>query len=65
MIFNGTEEPVLFTLPAVPQGKEGWYRAIDTALPSPRDVLLPGEEERADRDTRMIAGRSLVVFLSR
>jgi len=65
MLLNAGEEPVLFTLPAVPQGKEAWYRAIDTALPSPRDVLLPGQEERAEGETRLLAGRSLVVFLSR
>jgi isoamylase len=65
ILLNATDEPVLFTLPVVPQGKEGWYRAVDTALPSPRDILPPGSEERAERDTRLIAGRSLVVFLSR
>jgi isoamylase len=65
MLLNASENDVLFTLPPVPQGKEGWYRAIDTALPSPRDITAPGEEERADRETRMVTGRSLVVYLSR
>ncbi len=65
MLLNASEGDALFTLPAVPQGKEGWYRAIDTALPSPADIVEPGREERADRETRSVAARSLVVFLSR
>jgi glycogen operon protein len=64
IMMNAAETPVLFTVAPVPQGKEAWFLAIDTALPSPRDIVSTGEE-RVDRDTRRLAGRSLVVFLSR
>jgi isoamylase len=65
MLFNAGDTDVLFTLAPVPPGKEAWYRAIDTALPSPRDILSPGAEERVDRETRLITARSMTVLLSR
>jgi glycogen operon protein len=65
IMFNASKADVLFTLAPIPQGKEGWYRAIDTALPSPGDIVSPGEEERLDRETCRIAARSTVVLLSR
>ncbi len=65
MMVNATEEDRLFTLAPVPQGKESWYRAIDTALPSPTDIAAPGAEERVARDTCRLASRSMVVLLSR
>jgi isoamylase len=65
IMLNANDAEVLFTLAPVPQGKEAWHRAIDTALPSPRDILAPGAEERVGRDTRLLAARSMVVMLSR
>ena len=65
MMVNATEQDRLFTLAPVPQGKESWYRAIDTALPSPTDIAAPGAEERVARDTCRLASRSMVVLLSR
>ncbi len=65
IMFNAKREEVLFTLAPIPQGKEGWYRAIDTGLPSPRDIVLPGEEERLSRETCRLEARSMVVLLSR
>jgi glycogen operon protein len=65
IMFNASGRDVLFTLAAIPQGKEGWYRAIDTALPAPRDIVMPGTEERVNRDTRLLSARSTVVLLSR
>jgi isoamylase len=65
ILFNASKAAVLFTLAPIPQGKEGWYRAIDTALPSPRDIVLPGEEERLNRETCRLEARSTVVLLSR
>ena len=65
ILLNASETTVLFTLPAVPQGKGAWYRAIDTSVPEPGDVLAPGREEPVTRETRPLAGRSLVVLLSR
>ncbi|HET6452701.1 MAG TPA: glycogen debranching protein GlgX, partial [Spirochaetia bacterium] len=65
LMLNASAEPVLFTLPPVPQGKEAWHRAIDTALASPGDILPAGAEERYVPSTRRLEGRSLVVMLSR
>jgi isoamylase len=65
IMLNASPEAVLFTLPPVPQGKEAWYRAIDTALSSPADIVPPGQEERHDPATRLLEGRSMVVLLSR
>jgi len=65
MLLNASPEETLFTLAPVPPGKEAWYRAIDTALPSPRDIVAQGTEERVTRDTLACAGRSMVVLLSR
>ena len=65
IMLNASEKPVLFTLAPVPQGKEAWYRAIDTAMPSPRDIVPPGAEERIDQETRHLEAHSAVVMLSR
>jgi glycogen operon protein len=65
LMFNASAEETLFTVAPIPPGKEGWYRAIDTALPSPRDVAEPGLEERLGKDTYRAAGGSMVVLLSR
>ncbi len=62
---NASAAETLFTLAPVPPGKEGWYRAVDTALPSGKDVLRPGEEKRMNRETYVLAPRSMVVLLSR
>jgi glycogen operon protein len=62
---NASEKAVSFTLAPVPPGKEAWHRAIDTALPSPRDIAAGGSEERIRRDTYTVAARSIVVLLSR
>jgi len=65
VICNASEADRMFTLPPVPQGKEAWYRAIDTALASPRDIAAPGAEQRVTRDTYRLASRSMAVLLSR
>ncbi|HEY9595008.1 MAG TPA: alpha-amylase family glycosyl hydrolase, partial [Spirochaetia bacterium] len=65
ILLNASEKDVLFTLAPIPQGKEAWYRVIDTAAPAPDDFLAPGSEERITRETRLVASRSLVLFLSR
>ena len=65
IMMNASAAPLLFTLAAVPQGKEAWYLAIDTAQPSPRDIVPLGAEERVEQETRLLAGRSMVVMLSK
>ena len=65
MMFNASGEDILFTIAPIPPGKEGWYRAIDTALPPPRDIAEHGREERVQKDTYLVTGRSVVVLLSK
>ena len=62
---NASLAEVRFALSPIPPGREAWFRAVDTALESPRDILDPGAEERATGDTYSLAPRSIVVFLSR
>jgi isoamylase len=65
VMYNASEEEVSFTLAPIPPGKEGWYRAIDTALAPPLDIARSGEEERVARDTYRVAGRSVAALLSK
>jgi glycogen operon protein len=65
MMLNASEKPVLFTLAPVPQGKEAWYRSIDTALPSPLDIAAHATEERIEQETHRLEARSMVVMISR
>lgn len=41
--FNMYYEPLDFVLPVLPKGMQ-WHRAVDTSLPSPKDICPPGEE---------------------
>jgi glycogen operon protein len=65
IMYNASPDEVLFTLAPIPPGKEGWYRAIDTSLAPPRDIADAGGEERVATDTCRVAGRSVMVLLSR
>ncbi|HVP19318.1 MAG TPA: glycogen debranching protein GlgX [Spirochaetia bacterium] len=62
---NASRKEVSFTLAPIPPGKEGWYRAIDTARPCGQDTAAPGAEERVSRDVLALAPRSMVVLLSK
>jgi glycogen operon protein len=42
----------------------GWARAIDTAKPSPTDILEPGQEAPVEDPTYHVFGRSAVVLVS-
>lgn len=65
ILFNAGEKDVMATLGAAPVGKK-WYRAIDTSIPCPKDILLPGEEESLlSLDTYLLPGRSAVVLISK
>ncbi|MGA2479289.1 MAG: glycogen debranching protein GlgX [Spirochaetia bacterium] len=65
MMFNAGERETLFTLAAIPQGRDAWHRAIDTARASPSDIAEQGSEARVPSDTYLLAPRSLVVLLSK
>jgi glycogen operon protein len=65
IMFNSSSKERKFVLMPPPSGKV-WYRAVDTALPSPDDIRPPEEQEslRGARDY-VAHGRSLVILLSK
>jgi glycogen operon protein len=65
IMFNGAEKKAAFKIIPPPEGK-CWMRAVDTFLPSPRDILEPGSEESLENAVIYEAGsRSVVIFISR
>jgi isoamylase len=52
-----------FELPPL-EGRR-WFKAIDTAAPSPGDIFSPGSEPSVDSDTCHAYGHSVVVLLSK
>ena len=65
LMFNGSEKALKFVLPKLHSGKT-WWRALDTALTAPRDIVTDGKERpiKPNRPYRM-APRSVVVLLSK
>ncbi|MDR2160192.1 MAG: glycogen debranching protein GlgX [Treponema sp.] len=65
IMFNAGLDPRLFAVAEAPGGK-AWYRAVDTALPSPEDILPPGTEQIVSPGDRYtVKARSTVVFISK
>ena len=64
-MFNASETVLKFVLPKLPSGKT-WWRALDTALTAPRDIVPDGKEPpvKPNRPYR-VAPRSVVVLLSK
>jgi len=63
LIFNAAPAPLTFSLPRPPSGK-CWWRAVDTAQPSPQDILPAGQEIKAGKQYTA-QSRSAVVLISR
>ena len=51
---------VTYVLPRI----VGWRRAMDTARPSPEDILPPREAPRVEEDTYRAAPRSVVALFA-
>ncbi|MDR0600755.1 MAG: glycogen debranching enzyme, partial [Treponema sp.] len=65
IMFNAGLEPADFRIAEVPEGKI-WVRAVDTGLPSPEDILDPGNEKPLmSPDIYRIAARSMVILVSK
>ncbi len=62
VILNMFWESVDFELPSIPGRR--WVRAVDTMLPSPDDILDPGDEVPVDSSTYHAGERSVVVLIS-
>lgn len=56
-------EPLSFAVPEV-AGRR-WFHAIDTSRPSPDDIAEPGKELPLTSDRVTVAGRSIVVLISK
>jgi glycogen operon protein len=63
VIMNMSWEDLMFELPAV-KGRQ-WYRAIDTALASPADIVEPGQEVLVSQSSILAGNRSVVVLISK
>lgn len=64
VMFNSSWSNQVFTLPAAPRGRV-WRLAIDTALPSPQDIAVPGREKKlSSSQAYTVQAQSMVVLLS-
>jgi glycogen operon protein len=65
MMFNSENKRVSFSVCEPLEGKY-WVRAVDTALPSPEDVLVPGTEKARENPARYsVQARSMVILISK
>jgi len=62
LLFNAGAETTSFCLPQ-PRSGRSWYRAIDTALVSPRDIAQPGHESLLDDSASYRVGAMTSVVL--
>jgi glycogen operon protein len=64
-LFNAGTEPMVFVLPAPPDGTQ-WHLKADTARPSPDDVLASGNESPLDDPQHYrVEARSSVILIGR
>jgi len=65
LIFNASEKSLAFSLPRLPSGRK-WWRAIDTSLPSPQDIMPDGKDVFVKPNSHYTAAsRSTVVLISK
>ena len=63
VMFNMYWDGVEFEIPQASGLR--WYRAIDTALPTPNDIQPPEQQVAIEGNTYLVTGRSIVVLASR
>jgi len=65
IMFNSSSDAQNFIV-IEPPVKKNWFRAVDTGLTSPNDILLPGNEKSLTfQRTYSVKARSLVILISR
>jgi glycogen operon protein len=64
VILNMAGEALDFELPELPAGLT-WYRAIDTSLPAPQDILAKGKENLAPKGLYRAEYFSVVVLIAK
>jgi len=63
VMLNMYWEALDFEIPSL-EGRE-WYKVIDTAESSPRDIVEPGQEAMVSGNVCLVQGRSVVVLISK
>ncbi|GMO42972.1 MAG: glycogen debranching protein GlgX [Termitinemataceae bacterium] len=64
IMFNASQNECPFCVPA-PEQNKSWYRAVDTALPSPEDIMKEGQEIILNpQNEYIVRSRSVVILLS-
>lgn len=65
IMFNAGLDVVNFSIPA-PAGRRNWFRAVDTSLNSPMDILTAGKEEALAVPNRYkLKARSMAILISK
>ncbi|MDR3138789.1 MAG: glycogen debranching protein GlgX [Treponema sp.] len=65
IMFNAEAKPNFFNICDPLEGKK-WVRAVDTALPSPRDICTPGGEEPLPSAVNyLVKEQSMVILISK
>ncbi|MDR2210845.1 MAG: glycogen debranching protein GlgX [Spirochaetaceae bacterium] len=65
IMFNAGNKKIAFSV-CDPLGGKRWFRAVDTALSPPEDILLPGTEKPLDMpDCYVVRERSMVILISK
>jgi glycogen operon protein len=65
VMLNMDESDHSFDLPPLRDGGVAWHRAIDTAQPSPQDIIDPGQEVPISATSYLLTHKSVVVLMSR
>ena len=63
LIFNMHWETLDFEIPQI-EGGRNWYKVVDTAEPSPTDILDPCQEVMISGNSFLVKDRSVVVLIS-
>ena len=65
IMFNAYTDTQSFVL-AAPPAKKAWFRAVDTGLSSPNDILLPGNEKvLPSQHIYPVKARSVAILISK
>jgi glycogen operon protein len=63
--FNMYYQPLDFEIPVLPKGLR-WHKFLDTALPEPADICIPGQEPLIENPSTITLGdRSVAVLVGR
>jgi len=67
IMFNAGLSPIVFSIPPTTSpGHKRWFRAVDTSMSSPKDILPVGGEEALDLSYKYtVNARSIVILISK